>query len=156
MVRIAKRRRFDVAATRRSNKVYPNESDMSWEQSIAALDHRNSEVLLILWVFSSADHLRGAKTHCRWAVCQRYERGGAALRLRVSPSNGAIGVLHVIGGQSRVNQKQTCLTNSRHVSETLPLLMPSCTICLFSSGDRSTRGFLLHVASCLETLILPN
>jgi hypothetical protein len=23
-----------------------------------------------------------------------------------------------------------------------PLLMPSCTICHFSSGDRSTRGFL--------------
>ena len=47
MVRIAKRRRFDVVVTRRSNKVYPGESDMSWERSIAGVDHRNSEILPI-------------------------------------------------------------------------------------------------------------
>jgi hypothetical protein len=43
----------------------------------------------------------------------------------------------------------------RHVSETFPLLMPSCTICHFSSGDRSTRGFLPMLPPVLEALILP-
>lgn len=89
---------------------------------------------------SSADHQRGAKTHCRWAVCQPCERGGASLRLHVSPSNGA----------SMVS------SNSWHASETLPLLMPSRTMCLFPS--RESIGAWVPDPCCLllETLILPN
>src|ERR1700693_2855359 len=43
----------------------------------------------------------------------------------------------------------------RHVSETFPLLIPSCTICHFSSGVRSTRGLLPMMPPVLEALILP-
>jgi hypothetical protein len=42
----------------------------------------------------------------------------------------------------------------RHVSETLPLLMPSCTICHFPSGVRSTRGLLPMAPPVLEALTL--
>jgi hypothetical protein len=42
----------------------------------------------------------------------------------------------------------------RHVSETLPLLMPSCTICRFSSEVRSSRGLLPIVPLVLEALTL--
>ena len=44
---------------------------------------------------------------------------------------------------------------SRRLQFPFPLLMPSCTICHYSSGDRSTRGFLPMLPPVLEALILP-
>jgi hypothetical protein len=44
----------------------------------------------------------------------------------------------------------------RHVSETFPLLMPSCTICHFIFRGSIYAGFPAHFASRLEALILPN
>ena len=71
----------------------------------------------------------------------------------MEPFNVAVALRVMIGrSQVRDAEPRECFQEARR-SELRPL--PSCTICHFSSGDRSTRGFLPMLASCLEALILP-
>jgi hypothetical protein len=68
------------------------------------------------------------------------------VRLREDCPAGAL-----VGRAETVTVKMPC---RRHVYETLPLLMPSGTICRLSSGVRSTRGLLPLVPPVLEALTL--